>query len=75
MPPTSRIVKDLAEGIIGRSVGKNWTAQFVKRHKTRLKSRYIRCINNLRVKADNAGHFEHSHDLVVAIFVLLIYII
>ncbi len=30
LPPTSRIVRNLAEEIIGGSVGKNWTGEFVK---------------------------------------------
>ncbi|KAJ8058500.1 hypothetical protein OCU04_012687 [Sclerotinia nivalis] len=64
MLPISCIVKNLAEEIIGRSLGKNWTANFVKRHKTRLQSRYLRCIDNLRVKADNVAMFEHFYDLV-----------
>jgi hypothetical protein len=64
MPPTSRIVRNLAEEIIGRSVGKNWTALFVKRHQDRLESRYLRCIDNLRVKADNVAMFEYFYTLV-----------
>ena len=30
LPPTSHIVKNLAEEIIGREVNKNWIAHFVK---------------------------------------------
>jgi hypothetical protein len=30
LPPTSHIVKNLVEEIIGREVNKNWTAHFVK---------------------------------------------
>jgi hypothetical protein len=33
LPPTSQIVRNLAEEIRGEPVGKNWTGQFVKRHK------------------------------------------
>jgi hypothetical protein len=32
MPPTSAIVKNLAEEIRGCAVGKNWIASFVRRH-------------------------------------------
>ena len=31
LPPTSRIVKNFAEEVIGRLIGKNWTSDFVKR--------------------------------------------
>jgi ATP-dependent protease Clp ATPase subunit len=51
LPPTSQIVKNLAEEIIGREVNKNWTAHFVQRHSSRLKSLYLRNIDNLRSKA------------------------
>jgi len=53
MPPTSHIVKNLAEEIRGAEVNKNWVGVFVKRHKDRLKSLYLRNINNLRVTADS----------------------
>ena len=32
IPPTASIVRNLAEEIISGSIGKNWTADFVKRH-------------------------------------------
>ena len=47
LPPTSQIVRNLAEEIAGSSVGKNWTSDFVQRHKDRLKSLYLRNIDNL----------------------------
>jgi hypothetical protein len=40
-----------------REVGKNWVGQFVKRHKNRLKSLYLRNIDNLRVSAKYALMF------------------
>ena len=33
MPPTSQIVKNVAEELAGSPVGKNWVGQFVLRHK------------------------------------------
>jgi hypothetical protein len=33
MPPTSRIVRNLAKEIRGAPVGKNWTGQFIQQHK------------------------------------------
>jgi hypothetical protein len=62
MPPTSQIVKNMAEEIIGSRVGKNWTSDFVKRHKKSLKSAFLRSIDNLRVKADNTASFQSFYD-------------
>ncbi len=41
MPPTSHIVRNLAEEIRGGPVGKNWVGQFIKRHGLQLKSLYV----------------------------------
>jgi hypothetical protein len=64
MPPTSAIVKNLAEEIRGRPVGKNWVGQFIRRHKERLTSLYLRNIDNLRVGAEYAPMFKLFFDLV-----------
>ena len=58
MPPTSHIVRNLAEEIRGGPVGKNWVGQFVKRHSIRLKSLYLRNIDNLRAGAEYAPMFQ-----------------
>jgi hypothetical protein len=64
MPPTVQMVKNMAEEIIQREVNKNWTSGFVKRHKHRLKSLYLRNIDNLRAKSEYAPMFQHFYDLV-----------
>jgi transposase-like protein len=71
LPPTSQIVRNLAEEIIGRDVGKNWTANFVHRHSSRLKSLYLRNIDNLRMKSEYGPHIQFFFDLVVLIFSVL----
>jgi len=69
LPPTSGIVRNLAEEIIGGTpVGKNWTASFVRRHRDRLRSLYLRNIDNLRTKADYALLFKQYYDLVRNLF-------
>jgi hypothetical protein len=65
MPPTASIVRNLAEEMIGRRVGKNWTGCFVKRYETRLKSLYLRSIDKDRVKAEYAPVFDHFYSLVI----------
>ena len=64
MPPTSQIVKNLAEEIIGKPVGKNWTGQFVHRYNDRLKSLYLRNIDKQRVKSEYGPLYEHFFQLV-----------
>ena len=58
MPPTSHIVRNLAQEIRGSPVEKNWVGQFVKRHGIRLKSLYLRNIDNLRAGAEYAPMFQ-----------------
>jgi hypothetical protein len=41
MPPTSQIIRNLAEEMRGKLVSKNWVSLFVKRHGIRLKSLYL----------------------------------
>lgn len=64
MPPTSRIVRNLAEEVIGGPVGRNWTGGFTKRHKDRLKSLYLRNIDSQRIKSEYAPLFKQFYDLV-----------
>jgi hypothetical protein len=52
LPPTTYIIKNLAEEIIRRDVNKNWTAGFVQRYLSRLKSLYLHNINNLPIKSE-----------------------
>jgi len=72
IPPTSRIVRNLAEEMIGGPVGKNWTGQFVKRYQERLKSVYLRSIDSQRVRAEYVPSFKHFYDLVTLIERLIV---
>jgi len=74
LPPTSSIVKSLAEEMVGKSVGKNWTGQFVKRHATQLESLYLRNIDNMRTKAEYAPMIKHFFDLVYIFIINLYYL-
>ena len=73
IPPTSRIVKNLAEEIIGDKLGKNWTANFIHRHQDRLKSLYLRNIDNMRTKAEYAPIFSLFYKLVKLNLLLLMF--
>jgi hypothetical protein len=71
IPPTSQMVKNFAEEIIGREVGKNWVSQFCRRHQSELKSLYLRNIDNLRVKGEYGPTYKLFYDLVKCFFALL----
>ena len=64
LPPTSAMVQNIAEEMIGQAVGKNWMGQFVKRYKDRLQSVYLRNIDNMRTQAEYAPMIQHFFDLV-----------
>ncbi len=70
MPPTSQIVKNLAEEMRGKGVNKNWVGQFVKRYGIRLKSVYLRNIDNLRASAEYAPMFQLFFSI-ISVFLLL----
>jgi transposase len=70
MPLTSQIVKNLAEEMRGERVNKNWVGQFIKRHGIRLKSLYLRNIDNLRASAEYTLMFQLFFS-VVSDFLLL----
>ncbi|PMD26311.1 hypothetical protein NA56DRAFT_733159 [Hyaloscypha hepaticicola] len=65
IPPTTHIVKNLTEEIIGRYIYKNWTAHFVKRYSDRLKSLYLHNIDNLHIKSEYRPYIKHFFDLLI----------
>ena len=49
---------------MGGPVGKNWTGGFIRRHKERLRSLYLRNIDKLRIQSEYAPIFKQFYDLV-----------
>ena len=68
LPPTIQIMKNLAEEILHNKVGKNWVSDFVRRRGDRIRSLYLRNIDNLRIKADNTVAFKHFYNQVWSLF-------
>ena len=68
------MVKNFAEEMIRRAVGKNWVSDFCRRHKSELKSLYLRNIEHLRVKGEYGPTYKLFYDLVECFFALLSYI-
>ena len=56
-PLTPQILKNIAESIAHTTLGKNWTARFCQRYRTRLASIYLRTIDHKRKIANNSRHF------------------
>jgi Tc5 transposase-like DNA-binding protein len=71
MPPTSHMVKNMAEEIRGDEVNKNWTSHFIQRHKDVLKSLYLRNIDNKRASSEYEPMFKLFFDLVKRPIILL----
>lgn len=62
IPPTVSMVRNFAEEMIEASVGKNWAANFVRRHNDQLKSLYLRNIDNSRIKAEYVPMFKRYFE-------------
>ena len=71
IPPTSQMVKNFVQEMIGRDVGKNWVSEFCKWYQSELKSLYLRHIDNTRVKNEYPPLYQYFFDLVECFFVLL----
>jgi ribosomal protein S24E len=74
IPPTSQMVKNFAEEMIGYTVGKNWVSQFCRRYQSELKSLYLYNIENQYIKGEYGPIYKLFFDLVKYPFVLLYYI-
>lgn len=64
IPPTTQIIRNLAEELLGHPVGKNWAAGFCKRHKDRVSSIYLRPLDRARVASERPELYEHFYALV-----------
>src|SRR5450432_2262710 len=70
LPPTSQIVHNCAEELIGERLNKNWVSGFTRRHGTRLHASYLQTIDAKRVKADYIPSLERFYKLVCIIYTL-----
>ena len=71
LPPTNQMVRNFAEEILNRPIGKNWAGDFVKRYKGRLTSLYLHTIDKDRINAEYAPMFKQFYDLVIDNFILV----
>jgi hypothetical protein len=64
LPPTSQIVKNVAEELCNNPVGKNWVGQFTRRHHNLLHAGYLQSIDNKRLNAENETLIQIFYDQV-----------
>ena len=63
-PMTPQIVRDLAERIAGKPLGKCWTRRFVQRHLDTLESVYLKPIDKKRKWAESIAQIKAFYQLV-----------
>ena len=64
LPPTPRMVRNLAQELSKSSVGVNWVSRFCTRHQNQLHNIYLRTIDHKHKITDNSLHFEHYFNTV-----------
>jgi hypothetical protein len=66
LPPTPRIVANVAQELCGKTPSKNWATRFVARHKDQLDARYFNTLDLARHKADSKASYEYYFDILSA---------
>jgi hypothetical protein len=64
MPPTPQILENLIVEIVRKPIGQCWVRRFCQRHRNKIKSIYLRGIDQSRKVADNSAYFEHFYRVV-----------
>ena len=68
IPPTSQIVMNLAKELCGEEPDRDWVGRSVKKYGKVLKSGYLRCIANERIKAEYIPNFTLFFSLLCISF-------
>lgn len=67
LPPTPAMVRNVVMEMAQKPPGKHWVSNFIKRHSTTLKSKYLQGLDRARQKADNWVNYTHYFELVCGI--------
>jgi hypothetical protein len=67
MHPTPQILENLIVEIVRQPIGQCWVRRFCQRHRDKIKSTYLRGIDQTRKVADNSVYFEHFYSVVRAL--------
>jgi hypothetical protein len=65
IPPTPKQVRQFAKELAGELPGKNWAADWLKRHANEIGSGYLKGFDLSRKKADNHWQYEAYFSLVI----------
>ena len=75
MSLTTTIIKNLTEEIRGYTIEKNQAVSFVYRHKNKLKSLYLKSINNKYTKGEFVPAYKLFYELVKSLFCIALIVI
>lgn len=64
MPPTSQMLRNLVEELVGHTIGKHWTGRFIKRYETHLIGTYLKGIEHVRKVSDNLAYYSQYFTIV-----------
>ena len=70
LPPTPKILENIAKELIKQQPGKKWVYRFCQRYEDCIKSRYLRAIDQQRQIADNSPYFQHFFNTVSSLLYL-----
>ena len=68
---TARIVQNIVEEFLNHTIGKGWVYRFIKRHKDKFKSIYLKGFDRERKIADNPINISHFYKNVCLLFLLI----
>jgi hypothetical protein len=63
LPPTTAMVRNFAEQIVGKRPGNGWSQRFCTRHEDTLDKGYLNTIDSQRKGADSRPSYEYYFDL------------
>jgi len=64
LPPTPKIVANIAAEMAGRQPSKNWCSRFVVRNKDSLDSRYLNPLDLSRHKVDSRASYKQYFEII-----------
>jgi hypothetical protein len=66
LPPTPRIVANVAQELCGKTPSKNWATRFVARQKDQLDARYLNTLDLARHKTNSRVSYEYYFNILSA---------
>lgn len=70
LPPTPKLVRQLAKDLSGIMPGKCWSNRWMNRHQDQLGSGYLKGFDLARKKADSHWQYQAYFELVITLIIL-----